>query len=61
MAKKDLYDPLFSKTKRHEATASHVEEAATGFVHATVGGVNGPKIPVMVDVKDRLCVPVPEK
>lgn len=58
---KELYDPLFSKRKRHEATASHVEEAATGFVTATVGGISGPKIPVMVDVKDRLCVPVREK
>ena len=57
----NLYDPLFKKTT-HEATASiHVEEAAPKMVQATVGGTTGPKIPVLVDVSDRLCVPVPAK
>ena len=55
-----LYDPLRKTT--HEATASvHVEEAAPKMVQATVGGITGPKIPVLVDMADRLCVPVPAK
>lgn len=56
-----LYDPLFgTKPQRMEATASHVEEASAGFVTATVGGIKGPKIPVLVNPKDRLCVPTKE-
>lgn len=56
-----LYDPLLKKTAHEATAATHVEEAAPKMVQATVGGVTGPKIPVLVDISDRLCVPVPQK
>lgn len=57
----DFYDPLFSKKdKKLETTASHVEEASFGYTQAFVGGISGPKIPVAVDSKNRLCFPVKE-